>query len=131
MLTGGVLQIGLTIGVVAIIASALGLATPEAIFFGMLLAHTSTTVMLTVFQHRGGGYTAGAPRSRHIGPPGPEHLPMILLVPMLGGMGSAGLVPRSSTSGSASSSRHRHGERPLDRPRLLYRIASLRSRDSS
>ncbi len=97
MLTGGVLQIGITIGVVAVIASALGLAAPEAIFFGMLLAHTSTTVMLTVFQHRGGEVDT-PPVRLALGISVLQDLstvPMILLVPpMLGGMGgSAGVVP--------------------------------------
>ncbi|HOS67062.1 MAG TPA: cation:proton antiporter [Methanoculleus sp.] len=131
MLTGGVLQIGLTIGIVAVIASALGLAPPEAIFFGMLLAHTSTTVMLTVFQHRGEVDTP--PVRLALGISVLQDLstvPMILLVPMLGGMGSAGVVPSlinfalglvllAAVTASAL----------WVVPRFLYRVASLRSRE--
>ncbi len=131
MLTGGVLQIGLTIGVVAIIASALGLATPEAIFFGMLLAHTSTTVMLTVFQHRGEVDTP--PVRLALGISVLQDLstvPMILLVPMLGGMGSAGLVPSLVNFGIGLVLLGIVTVSALwIVPRLLYRIASLRSRE--
>ena len=131
MLTGGVLQIGLTIGVVAVIASAFGLAPPEAIFFGMLLAHTSTTVMLTVFQHR--GETDTPPVRLALGISVLQDLstvPMILLVPMLGGMGSAGVVPSLINFaiglvllGVVTASAL------WVVPRLLYRVASLRSRE--
>ncbi|WP_292491524.1 cation:proton antiporter [Methanoculleus sp. 10] len=131
MLTGGVLQIGLTIGVVAVIASAFGLAPPEAIFFGMLLAHTSTTVMLTVFQHRGEVDTP--PVRLALGISVLQDLstvPMILLVPMLGGMGSAGVVPSLINFvlglvllGAVTASAL------WVVPRLLYRVASLRSRE--
>ena len=131
MLTGGVLQIGLTIGVVAVIASAFGLAPPEAIFFGMLLAHTSTTVMLTVFQHRGEVDTP--PVRLALGVSVLQDLstvPMILIVPMLGGMGSAGLVPSLINFvvgllllGAVTASAL------WVVPRFLYRVASLRSRE--
>ncbi len=131
MLTGGVLQIGLTIGVVAVIASAFGLAPPEAIFFGMLLAHTSTTVMLTVFQHRGEVDTP--PVRLALGISVLQDLstvPMILLVPMLGGMGSAGVIPSLINFalglvllGAVTASAL------WVVPRLLYRVASLRSRE--
>lgn len=131
MLTGGVLQIGLTIGAVAVIASALGLAAPEAIFFGMLLAHTSTTVMLTVFQHRGEVDTP--PVRLALGVSVLQDLstvPMILLVPMLGGMGSAGLVPSLINFGLGLLLL---GVVTVSAlwivPRFLYRVASLRSRE--
>ena len=131
MLTGGVLQIGLTIGVVAVIASALGLAPPEAIFFGMLLAHTSTTVMLTVFQHRGEVDTP--PVRLALGISVLQDLstvPMILFVPMLAGMGSAGLIPSLVNFGIGLVLLGIVTVSALwVVPRLLYRVANLRSRE--
>lgn len=131
MLTGGVLQIGLTIGVVAVIASAFGLAPPEAIFFGMLLAHTSTTVMLTVFQHRGEVDTP--PVRLALGISVLQDLstvPMILLVPMLGGMGTAGVVPSLINFGIGLILLGAVTVSALwVVPRLLYWVASLRSRE--
>lgn len=133
MLTGGVLQIGLTIGVVAVIASVLGLAPPEAIFFGMLLAHTSTTVMLTVFQHRGEVDTP--PVRLALGISVLQDLstvPMILFVPMLAGMGSAGLIPSLVNFGIGLVLLGIVTVSALwVVPRLLYRVANLRSRGSS
>ena len=131
MLIGGVLQIGLTIGVVAVIASAFGLAPPEAIFFGMLLAHTSTTVMLTVFQHRGEVDTP--PVRLALGISVLQDLstvPMILLVPILAGMGSAGVVPSLINFGIGLALLGVVTASALwIVPRLLYRVASLRSRE--
>jgi len=50
--------------------------------------------MLTVFQHRGEvDYPAGAARTRDIVLQDLSTVPMILLVPILAGMGSAGVVP--------------------------------------
>ncbi|NLA38106.1 MAG: potassium transporter KefB, partial [Methanomicrobiales archaeon] len=131
MFTGGILQIGLTIGVVAVIASALGLATPEAIFFGMLLAHTSTTVMLTVFQHRGEVDTP--PVRLALGISVLQDLstvPMILVVPMLGGVGSAGFIPSLVNFGIGLVLILVVTVSALwIVPRFLYRVASLRSRE--
>jgi CPA2 family monovalent cation:H+ antiporter-2 len=131
MLLGGVIQIGLTIVCVALIAWSFGLPLPVAIFFGMLLAHTSTTVMLTIFQHRGEMDTP--PVKLALGISVLQDLstvPMILMVPMLAGMDAAGLLPSLLTFVAGLVLLAVVAASALwVVPRLLYHVARLKSRE--
>lgn len=131
MLIGGTLQIGLTIATVALVAWSFGLPLPAAVFFGMLLAHTSTAVMLTTFQHRGEMDTP--PVKLVLGISVLQDLstvPMILMVPMLGGMDTEGLLPSFLTfiAGLVLLSAVAVSALRVV-PRVLYHIACLKNRE--
>jgi CPA2 family monovalent cation:H+ antiporter-2 len=131
LLIGGVLQIGLTIIVVALIAMAAGLPAPVAIFFGMLLSHTSTAVMLSIFQHRGEVDTPPVRLSLGISVlQDLSTVPMILIVPVLAGMDAAGILPSLATFGLGLALVVAVVLAALKVvPPLLYRVTCLRSRE--
>lgn len=131
MLLGGTLQIGLTVALVALVAWSLGLPLPVAVFFGMLLAHTSTTVMLTIFQHR--GEMDAPPVKLALGISVLQDLstvPMILMVPMLAGMDASGLLPSLLTFVAGLLLLAVVAVSALwVVPRILYHVARLKSRE--
>lgn len=83
---GGALQVGLTVGAVAALAWLGGYAPGIAIFFGLLVCHSSTTVALRVFQERGevdsphGQSTLGISLFQDV-----MSVPMLLMLPLLAG----------------------------------------------
>lgn len=86
VLLGGALQVGLTAGAVAALASLAGFPFPSAAFLGLLVCHTSTTITLRVFQDRGeldsphGATTLGISLFQDL-----MSVPMILVLPVLSG----------------------------------------------
>lgn len=53
IVVGGLLQVLITIGVVAVASLALGLSWGESVFLGFLVALSSTAIVMKVFQERG------------------------------------------------------------------------------
>lgn len=87
---GGALQVGFTFGGVVAIAKALGQPTGRAVFFGFALALSSTAIVLRALTER---RELDAPHGRFIvGTLIFQDLlvvPMVLIVPLLGGEGGA------------------------------------------
>ncbi|ABK45920.1 Kef-type potassium/proton antiporter, CPA2 family [Magnetococcus marinus MC-1] len=83
---GGGLQVGLTVAVGALLAVALGFPLNQSLFFGFLLAHSSTAIVLKTLQSRGevgsahGGAAVGVLIFQDL-----IVVPMLLLVPLLAG----------------------------------------------
>jgi CPA2 family monovalent cation:H+ antiporter-2 len=90
LVQGGTLQVAGTLAVVALLAAALGTPWPRAVFFGALVALSSTAVVLKAYQDRG---ELDAPHARAaVAVLIFQDLcvvPLMLLVPVLGGAGSA------------------------------------------
>ncbi|HZO18229.1 MAG TPA: cation:proton antiporter [Gemmatimonadaceae bacterium] len=88
LLTGGSLQVFLTLGVTTAAATALGIRLPVAIFLGMLVALSSTAIVIRMLADRN---ELDAPHGRAaIGILIFQDLivvPMVLLTPFLGGVG--------------------------------------------
>ena len=88
LLTGGSLQVFLTLGVTTAAATALGMRLPVAIFLGMLVALSSTAIVIRMLADRN---ELDAPHGRAaIGILIFQDLivvPMVLLTPFLGGIG--------------------------------------------
>lgn len=88
---GGALQVGLTLGVTATIAVALGQSVRTGVFYGFVFALSSTAIVLRALAER---RELDAPHGRIIvGTLIFQDLcvvPMVLVVPMLGGSDSAG-----------------------------------------
>lgn len=94
LVQGGTLQVAGTTGVVALLAAAFGTPWPRAVFFGALVALSSTAVVLKAYQDRG---ELDAPHGRvALAILILQDLcvvPLMLLVPLLGGAGAtAGAV---------------------------------------
>ncbi|MEW6432849.1 MAG: cation:proton antiporter [Myxococcota bacterium] len=89
---GGVLQVGFTFGGVVAVAKTLGQPTGRAVFFGFALALSSTAIVLRALTER---RELDAPHGRFIvGTLIFQDLlvvPMVLIVPLLGGEGGAGI----------------------------------------
>jgi CPA2 family monovalent cation:H+ antiporter-2 len=86
VIVGGALQVSLTMGVAAGVALALGLAWPQALFAGMLLAVSSTAIVLRSLEQRGetesphGRLILGILIFQDL-----AVIPMLLLLPVLSG----------------------------------------------
>ncbi|MBM4261625.1 MAG: hypothetical protein FJ145_09365 [Deltaproteobacteria bacterium] len=52
LVVAGILQVALTIAIVALVAVALGVATPVAFFYGFLVAMSSTAIVLRIYNDR-------------------------------------------------------------------------------
>jgi len=85
-LVGGGCQVGLTLGMTALIAKLLGLPLNQAIFFGFLVSLSSTAIVLKILQERGqiesphGRATVGILLFQDI-----VVVPMMLIAPILAG----------------------------------------------
>lgn len=128
-LVGGGLQVGLTVAVVALIAHLFGRGVNQAIFFGFLFALSSTAIVLKTYAERAetdtphGRAGVGVLLFQDI-----SIVPMMLLVPALGGRGDSSVAGILATLGVAVvavafvvlASR-------LVVPRLLGAVAGMRS----
>ena len=98
LLQGGGLQVGGTMAVVALLAAAAGASWQRAVFFGALVALSSTAVVLKAYQDRG---ELDAPHARvAVAILILQDLlvvPLMLLVPLLGGAGEGGAVAAGRT----------------------------------
>lgn len=94
ILVGGSLQMGLTIGLAAWIATAFSLGWRQGIFIGFMVAVSSTAIVLRGLEYRG---TIDAPHGRFaLGVLVFQDLsvvPMMLAIPLLGQTGGAGWQP--------------------------------------
>ncbi len=92
LVQGGVLQVAGTVAAVALLSAAFGTAWPRAVFFGALVAMSSTAVVLKAYQDRG---ELEAPHGRvAVAILIFQDLcvvPLMLLVPLLGGAGTAAI----------------------------------------
>jgi monovalent cation:H+ antiporter-2, CPA2 family len=130
---GGLLQVGLTVAVVAMIAHSFGLPTGQGIFYGFVFALSSTAIVLRALAER---HELDAPHGRFIvGTLIFQDIcvvPMVLVVPLLGpesqGMGAAlgiGLALGKATfvvAGTIVVAR-------VVVPRVLRLVAASRSRE--
>lgn len=91
---GGVLQVGLTTLVIAIVAMVAGLSTSKSIFYGFVFSMSSTAIVLRALSER---QELDAPHGRFIvGTLIFQDLcviPMVLVVPLLASSGSEGINP--------------------------------------
>lgn len=92
VLVGGMIQVGLTILAVFVIGRQLGLFAPEAVFYGFLIALSSTAIVLRLVQERAevdtphGRAALGSLLFQDV-----IIVPMILITPMLAGNRPGGL----------------------------------------
>ena len=90
VLLGGTLQIVMTAAVIAAAASIAGEPWPRAVFLGLLVAHSSSTLILRLLSHRGeldslhARAALGVSLFQDL-----SVVPMVLLVPLLAGAGAA------------------------------------------
>jgi CPA2 family monovalent cation:H+ antiporter-2 len=126
---GGVLQVGLTTAAVAALAVAAGYAAPKAVFFGFLAALSSTAIVLKGLAERG---ETDAPHGKLIvGVLLFQDLcvvPMMLVVPTLGGQAEGGALPRALLTAAAVVLVTLVLARQAV-PRLLHQVAATRRRD--
>ncbi|HOP07647.1 MAG TPA: cation:proton antiporter [candidate division Zixibacteria bacterium] len=93
ILMGGVAQVGLTTGVVYLIARAFDIRPQEALVLGCIIAISSTAIVLRGLEQRGeidaphGRFSMGLLIFQDL-----CVVPMILLIPLLGGTGSSGAM---------------------------------------
>ena len=130
IVVGGGIQVGLTIAVGAVVAVAAGLSFGTAIFMGFLLSLSSTAAITKILSDRG---QISTPAGRHaVGICVAQDLavvPMILLIPVLGGGATTvwgatvGVVKASGLLALAA------GLAWLIVPRLLDLVARTRSRE--
>ncbi len=87
---GGGLQVGVTILLVAALALLAGQGAAQAVFFGMLVAHSSSTLVLRLLSHRGESDSLHARSALGVSLfQDLSIVPMVLAVPMLAGQGQS------------------------------------------
>jgi CPA2 family monovalent cation:H+ antiporter-2 len=85
-LIGGPVQVGVSCGIGFLLAKVFGLSFGQAVFIGFLLTHSSSTIMLTVFQERAEIHSPQARTSLAISIfQDVFSVPMMLLLPILAG----------------------------------------------
>ncbi len=128
---GGGLQVGLTVLVSAALGWGLGLGPARGIFWGFLIALSSTAITLKILGDRreidtpAGRLTVGMLLFQDL-----AIVPMVLLVPLLGGAGEVGPLDIAKQLGIAVvvvTLALVVARRVV--PRLMHRVASLRSRE--
>ncbi|HEX9020579.1 MAG TPA: cation:proton antiporter [Nitrospirota bacterium] len=133
-LIGGGAQVLLTIAAVAGIAVALGYSLPQGIFFGFLASLSSTAIVLKMYTDRAeldtahGRLATGILLFQDV-----AVVPMMLLLPILGGVGAAGAAtPLSVLSQLGKAALGLAGVYVAARqvvPFLLYQVIRLRNRE--